>query len=99
MYERGILHGFVRIHILHHASENEGVYGVWMMEELRRHGYLISPGTLYPILHEMEESGMLRRKEINVDGRIRKIYKTTSMGKRTLAHLKSFVSELSKEVI
>jgi DNA-binding PadR family transcriptional regulator len=98
MYERRILHGFIRIHILHHALEDDGIYGVWMMEELRRHGYSISPGTLYPILHEMEENGMLRRKDVNVEGRIRKIYRATRKGKKTLENLKNFVSELSEEV-
>ena len=99
MYERKILLGFIRVHILHHASESDGVYGVWMMEELERHGYKIGSGTLYPILHEMVESGMLKMKKKNVNGRIRKIYKTTKMGENTLENLKSFVSELSREVI
>src|SRR5579859_2643932 len=39
-----LLVGFVRIHILHHAAEGE-VYGQWLIEELARHGYRISPGT------------------------------------------------------
>ncbi|MGW6485673.1 hypothetical protein [Streptomyces sp. NPDC055056] len=34
----------VRLHILHHAAEEE-VHGAWMTEELARHGYDISPGT------------------------------------------------------
>jgi DNA-binding PadR family transcriptional regulator len=99
MYERKILLGFIRVHILHHASESDGVYGVWMMEELERHGYKIGSGTLYPILHEMIESGMLKMKKKNVNGRIRKIYKTTKKGENTLDNLKDFVSELSREVI
>jgi DNA-binding PadR family transcriptional regulator len=99
MYERKILLGFIRVHILHHASENDGIYGVWMMEELERHGYKIGPGTLYPILHEMVESGMLKMKKINVNGKIRKMYKTTKKGENTLENMKSFVSELSREVI
>jgi DNA-binding PadR family transcriptional regulator len=99
MYERKILLGFIRVHILHHASEGDGIYGVWMMEELERHGYKIGPGTLYPILHEMMESGMLRRKNVNIDGKIRKVYRATGKGRRTLDNLKKFVSELSEEVI
>ncbi len=99
MYERKILLGFIRVHILHHASERDGIYGVWMMEELSRHGYEISPGTLYPILHELERNDLLRRDDINVNGKIRKVYKTTPKGKRTLVSLRKFVSELSEEVI
>lgn len=98
MYERKILLGFIRIHILHHASEREGIYGVWMMDELKRHGYQISPGTLYPILHEMERDGMVKKEPRNVNGRIRKIYRATKAGKRTLDTLRGFVSELSEEV-
>ena len=99
MYEKKILLGFIRVHILHHASEDEGVYGVWMMEELERHGYKISPGTLYPILHEMEIIGLLRMKNVNVNGKIRKVYKATGKGRKTLDSLKSFVTELSSEVL
>jgi DNA-binding PadR family transcriptional regulator len=99
MYERKILLGFIRVHILHHASENDGIYGVWMMEELERHGYRIGSGTLYPILHEMVESGMLKMKKKNVEGKIRKMYKTTKKGENTLENLKNFISELSLEVI
>jgi DNA-binding PadR family transcriptional regulator len=50
--------GFVRIHILHHAAE-EPIYGLAMIEELGRHGYEVSPGTIYPILHGMERGGWL----------------------------------------
>jgi DNA-binding PadR family transcriptional regulator len=99
MYERKILLGFIRVHILHHATEDEGVYGTWMMEELRRHGYNISCGTLYPILHEMHKSGMLSMKKVKVNGRIRKVYRTTAQGKKTFEYLKGFVKELSREVV
>jgi DNA-binding PadR family transcriptional regulator len=99
MYERKILLSFIRIHILHHASDIDGIYGVGMMEELKRHGYKISPGTLYPVLHDMEQNDMLQKKLVNVNGRIRKVYRTTSKGKKTLEKLKDFVLELSEEVI
>jgi len=47
---QGSLAGMIRLHILHHAAEEE-LYGHWMIEELGRHGYRVSPGTLYPMLH------------------------------------------------
>jgi PadR family transcriptional regulator, regulatory protein PadR len=37
--------GFIRIHVLHHASK-EPIYGLWLIEELGHHGYKLSPGTL-----------------------------------------------------
>jgi PadR family transcriptional regulator, regulatory protein PadR len=78
-----LLSGFVRIHILHHAAEGE-VYGQWLMEELARHGYRISPGTLYPMLQAMEERGYLASRE-DQDGRLgrrRKVYIATAAGRR-----------------
>jgi len=98
MYERNILLGFMRVHILHHAA-HEGIYGVEMIEELATHGYTISPGTLYPILHEMKKNELLTVQNRNVDGKIRKIYSITSKGKQILEQLKKFVKELSEEVI
>ena len=51
--EYDLFKGLIRLHILYHASKEE-LYGLWIIEELRRHGYNLSPGTLYPILHKME---------------------------------------------
>jgi DNA-binding PadR family transcriptional regulator len=99
MYERKILLGFIRVHILHHATTQRGVYGGWMIDELAHHGYKISPGTLYPILHDMEQDGVLQVEERNVNGKLRKIYRTTSKGEKILDKLKNFVYELSQEVL
>jgi len=98
MYERKILLGFIRAHILHHATVNNGIYGVEMIKELERHGYSISPGTLYPIFHEMKKDNVVKQEIINVNGKIRKVYKATKKGIKTLEILKKFISELSKEV-
>jgi DNA-binding PadR family transcriptional regulator len=53
MEHQELFKGLIRLHILHHAAEGE-FYGQWMIEELSRHGYRLSPGTLYPMLHGME---------------------------------------------
>ena len=99
MYERGILLGFIRVHILHHATVDNGVYGLEMIKELKSHGYSISPGTLYPIFHEMKKDGVIQQKKLVVNGKIRKLYKATKKGERTLDNLKKFITELSEEVI
>jgi DNA-binding PadR family transcriptional regulator len=57
--DRDLYSGLIRLHVLHHASE-EPIFGQGMVEELARHGYRISPGTLYPILHGLEKKGYLR---------------------------------------
>lgn len=90
--------GFVRIHILHHA-QHDPVYGVAIMEELRHHGYDLSPGTLYPMLHGMEKAGYLRREESVVEGKIRKYYHLTEGGAAALAEAKAKIRELVDEVM
>lgn len=94
-----LLAGFVRIHILHHAAEGE-VYGQWLIEELSRHGYRISPGTLYPMLQAMEERGYLTSRE-DSDGRLgrrRKVYTATDEGRRGLEVARRQLRELTREV-
>ncbi|WP_313126579.1 PadR family transcriptional regulator [Proteiniclasticum ruminis] len=94
---RKYLLGFMQIHILHHAKE-EPIYGTWMMEELHHHGYDISPGTLYPLLHSMEKSGLLLMEERNVEGKIRKYYTSTPLGESVLEEAKKKAYELFKEI-
>ncbi len=94
---RKLFLGFISVHILHHAKE-EPFFGLWMIEELEHHGYNMSPGTLYPLLHSMEKDGLLDSEERNVNGKIRKYYKITSLGDEVLLQLKSKIKELSKEV-
>jgi DNA-binding PadR family transcriptional regulator len=90
--------GLIRLHILHHAAQ-EPVFGLWLMEELRRHGYRIGPGTLYPILHSLEERGVLRSSSQR-DGRtVRRMYSATAKGRRTLGRAKGKVRELFGEIL
>ena len=67
---RDLFLGFIKIHILHHAGQ-EPVYGLWLMEEPTHHGYTISPGTLYPTLHSLEQAGYLSSEKRVVAGRHR----------------------------
>ncbi len=88
--------GFIKIHILHHAAQ-EPVYGLAMIEELARHGYELSPGTLYPMLHALEAEGWLRRENRVVGGRVRKYYEATGEGRRALAAAREKIRELVEE--
>lgn len=90
--------GFVRLHILYHA-EKEAICGVEMIEELQRHGYKLSPGTLYPILHHLEEAGYLSCEDAVVSGKRRKNYRITKKGKRLLAEAQGKLRELFSEVV
>jgi len=97
--EREFLLAFWKLHVLHHASE-QPVVGQWMMRELRRHGYEVSPGTLYPLLARMEARGWLRSKA-DPDGgpRARREYTLTRGGQSVLALLRRQVEELYREVV
>lgn len=94
---RKLFLGFIQKHILHHAKEHS-VFCMWMLEELKEHGYNISAGTLYPILHSMESDGLLIKEERNVDGKIRKYYTTTEKGNKVLNEARNKAYELFKEI-
>ncbi len=95
---RSLFLGFIRIHILYHADKQE-IFGVEIMEELRRHGYSISPGTMYPILHSLEKQGYLTSRKDVVDGKMRKYYRITEKGADILDRSKEKIMELSDEVL
>jgi len=90
--------GFIRIHILYHASQ-EPVCGVELVQELARHGYKLSPGTLYPILHSLHASGYLHCDVRITDGRQRKTYRLTQRGTAALKQARRLIDELVKEVM
>ncbi|MEA1908302.1 MAG: PadR family transcriptional regulator [Euryarchaeota archaeon] len=95
---RNVFLGFIRIHILHHAYEGE-IFGVEIMDELRSHGYVISSGTLYPILHSLERDGYLTRRDAVVSGKVRKYYRITEKGINALDDAKKKIRELVEEVM
>lgn len=90
--------GFVRMHVLYHAAR-EPIFGVEMMEELARHGYEVGAGTMYPMLHQLEEAGYLTSTAEVVGGKQRKYYRATPEGARALEEAKAKLRELVKEVL
>ena len=95
---RHFFNGFIRLHILYHAAK-EAVYGTEITEELIRHGYRLSQGTLYPTLHLLEELGYLRSRLQIVRGRRRKYYEATAAGRKVLAAARQKLVELVAEVL
>ena len=95
---RDLYSGMIRLHILHHAG-HEPIFGAGMAQELARHGYRISPGTLYPILHGLERRGYLKSVEERSGRSIRRLYKITASGRRALKTAKLRVRELFGELI
>ena len=69
--DRDLYSGLIRLPVLHHASEG-AVFGLGLLDELGRHGYRISGGTVYPILHGLEKKGYLRSSETREGKSLRK---------------------------
>lgn len=88
----------IRLHILHHATEGP-IFGLAMAEELRRHGYRISAGTLYPQLHGLEKKGYLHLAVERNGKSIRKVYRVTPLGRKALKAAKVKVRQLFGELI
>jgi len=98
MLDRSFFLGFIRIHILYHASK-EPIFGVGIAEELTRHGYYLSPGTLYPTLHRLEKEDYLEQHSKLVGGKVRKYYTITDRGSEVLKEARSKIRELVDEVM
>ena len=96
--DRDLYSGLIRLHILHHAAE-EPIFGLGMAEELARHGYHISPGTLYPLLHGLEKKGYLRATSVRNGKSRRTVYRATALGRKALAGAKQKVRELFGELV
>ena len=96
--DRDLYSGLIRLHVLHHAAE-EPIFGLGMIEELGRHGYRISPGSLYPLLHGLEKKGYLRSSEQRNGRSLRKVYRATALGRKALGASKIRVRELFRELM
>jgi PadR family transcriptional regulator, regulatory protein PadR len=95
---RDLMLGFVRVHVLHHANEGE-IYGSGISAELEHHGYRLSWGTLYPLLHNLTDEGFLLRDDRVVNGKVRKYYSITPLGRRALREARLKVLELVNEIM
>lgn len=95
---RKLFLAFMRIHILHHAKKKP-FFGLWMIDELKSHGYQVSAGTIYPILHSMEEDSLLKTEEKVVEGKVRKYYSITDKGELILKEAEEKTKELFEEII
>lgn len=98
MTDKDLYGGLIRLHILHHAAE-EPIFGLGIIEELRHHGYELSAGTLYPMLHGMEKKGYLTSHEERHGQRMRRVYVITEIGRAALTDAKIKVRELFGELI
>lgn len=94
---RKLFLGFIQIHILRHASQKP-FFGAWLIEHLGQHSYKVSPGMLYPLLHRMEEDGLILKETRVIDGRQRKYYGITTLGREVLAEANGKITELAVKI-
>ncbi|MGH8306485.1 MAG: PadR family transcriptional regulator [Steroidobacteraceae bacterium] len=92
-----LLSGLVELHVLYHAVQEE-IFGLGMLQELERHGYRISPGTLYPLLHRLMHRGYLKVREVRLGRTRRRLYRATPKGRRALTAVHHHVRELIGEL-
>lgn len=81
--EKSILSGSMTMLILKLLSEKD-MYGYEMIDTLRNRSqnvFELKAGTLYPILHGLEEKGILTVYEKEYTGKVRKYYRITKQGK------------------
>ena len=90
--------GFIKIHILYHASK-EPIYGIGIMQEIRRHGYAVSPGLIYPTLNALKTQKLLKMNKRVIDGKVRKYYEITPKGLEVLNESRKKIAELVDEVL
>ena len=96
--DRDLYSGLIRLHVLYHAAQGP-IFGLGMIEELSRHGYKISPGSLYPLLQGLQKKGYLRSMEERNGKSLRRIYRATALGRKALAGSRSRVRELFHELM
>lgn len=82
--------------------EEKDLYGYEMIEELRERSnnvFELKAGTLYPLLHSLEEKSLLTCYEKEVNGKTRKYYSITKEGRKQLIQKKKEWEEYSQAVL
>lgn len=81
--EKSLISGSMTMFILKLLSEKD-MYGYEMIDTLRRKSqnvFELKAGTLYPLLHSLEEKGALTVYEQEAGGKTRKYYSLTKQGR------------------
>lgn len=85
--DKSLLSGSTTMLLLKLLSEKD-MYGYEMIEELKERSqnvFELKAGTLYPLLHGMENKNLLTVYEEEVGGKVRKYYHITKNGRRVLS--------------
>lgn len=93
--------GFLEPIIMRLLQENGRMYGyqiTQMVKEITKGELQITEGALYPLLHRLEEQGIVETELENIGNRVRKYYTLTKAGKKqtsvAMEELKMFMQSL-----
>ncbi len=84
--DKSLISGSTSMLILRLLEEKD-MYGYEMIETLEaksKNVFTLKAGTLYPLLHSLEDNGYLTAYENEVNGKVRKYYSITKSGKKYL---------------
>ncbi|MGE0825332.1 MAG: PadR family transcriptional regulator [Candidatus Binatia bacterium] len=95
---RSVVHGLAKLLILQ-CAQHEPTYGGAISKTLRKFGHIMSPGTLYPLLHALEKARLLRSSTTQVQGRTRRYYTLTAAGNVCLDETQKTVLPLLQEIL
>ncbi|MBO5341404.1 MAG: PadR family transcriptional regulator [Lachnospiraceae bacterium] len=98
--DKSLMSGSMTMLLLRLLDEKD-MYGYEMIDTLRQKScnvFELKAGTLYPLLHGLEEKGLLRVYEQEYAGKIRKYYSITKEGKGLLETKKAEWNEYQSAV-
>ncbi|MCI8429935.1 MAG: helix-turn-helix transcriptional regulator [Lachnospiraceae bacterium] len=99
--DKSLVSGSMAMMILKLLSEKD-MYGYEMIDTLRKRSenvFELKAGTLYPLLHGLEDKQYLVSYEQEATGKVRKYYRITKDGRRYLEEKKSQWQEYSRAVM
>ena len=99
--DKALLSGSMGMLLLKLLSEGDK-YGYEMIEELRRQSknvFELKAGTMYPLLHSLEEKNYLNSYESPANGKLRKYYSITKDGRKYLKSRKEEWQEYQEAVL
>ena len=85
--DKGYMSGSSRLLVLKLLNE-KSFYGYELIKTLKERSndvFDMKEGTLYPILHKLENDELITSSNQEVSGRVRKVYTITEKGTRVLA--------------
>ncbi len=98
--DKSLVSGSTTMLLLKLLSEKD-MYGYEMIETLGSRSenvFSLKAGTLYPLLHGMEDKGLLTCYEQEVQGKLRKYYSITKKGRKELKEREASWKEFSHAV-